>query len=116
MTTNPNSRCADHGHPTWPVPRCSACDGLLPYWHELTALAPRSDGHIADLRIDTGDFRLWTSRCSTADGEPFDCTVHAEVLDTYVGRWLDLGHYDGEEPPRGLPGLTPHALRGEVAR
>ncbi len=86
---------------------------LLPGWEALTALDSLHPGHFLDLRIDTGDFRVWTSRCGLADGEPFEHTVHVETL-SEDGPWLDLGHYDGDAPPRGLPGLTPHALRGET--
>ncbi len=85
---------------------------LLPGWEALTALDSLHSGQVHELRIDTGDFRVWTSRCTLADGEPYEHTVHVERLDD--GRWIDLGHYDGDAPPRGLPGLTPHALRGET--
>lgn len=113
-----SARCGIHNHPThpgYPPPlcRCSACDGVLPYWHELLARPSMADTQTCDLRIDTEAVRLWTSRCGLLDGEPFDHTVYAEMLGD-DGRWFDLGHYDGLEPPRGLPGLTAHALRGEL--
>lgn len=82
----------------------------LPDWNELTTLDPIVDGHTATLRIDTGDFRLWTARTGLDDGEPYERTVYVELFDG--NRWSDLGHYDGDEPPRGLPGMTAHALRG----
>ena len=86
---------------------------LMPSWAELTPLNVLSQGWNADLRIDTGDFRVWTARTGLADGEPYERTVYVEVFDG--GRWNDLGHYDGDDPPRGLPGVTPHAFRGELA-
>ncbi len=90
---------------------------MLPGWEALTALDSRWSGHVYELRIDTGDFRVWTSRCGLADGEPFEHTVYVEVRAEPFDRgsdWIDLGHYDGDDPPYGLPGLTPHALRGEI--
>ncbi len=91
---------------------------LLPDWETLTALDSLSESTFHDLRIDTGDFRVWTSRANLADGEPYPHTVYVETRTENADRsrelWQALGHYDGDAPPRGLPGLTPHALRGET--
>lgn len=104
------------GHPVngYPV--------FLPTFEQLEALPSLCQAQTCDLRIDTGDFRVWTSRMGLEDGEPFERTVYVEVFshhhDPESGgtwfRWQDLGHYDGDDPPRGLPGMTPHALRGEL--
>ena len=91
---------------------CSSCAPRLPFWHELMAIEKVLGGQMADLRIDTGDFRIWTSRMDLDDGEPFEKTVYVEVNDD--GWWKDLGHYDGDEPPRSLPGVTHHAFRGHL--
>lgn len=85
----------------------------LPDWIELTTIEPLDSGWNADLRIDTGDFRVWTARTGLDDGEPYERTVYVETYGP-TG-WTDLGHYDGDEPPTGLPGMTPHALAGEFA-
>lgn len=108
--------CGIHGNATEPVPRCSQCDGLLPYWHELQVLdtVGQGSGWTCDLRIDTGSFRVWTARTTMADGEPYERTVYVEAHNDEMGGWEDCGHYDGDDPPRGLPGITPGALRGEV--
>jgi len=92
---------------------------LLPTHAALSELPSLSIGLAADLRIDTGDFRVWTTRTGLADGEPFERTVYVEAYDFFreqpgVSGWFDLGHYDGDEPPHGLPGMTRHALRGEL--
>jgi len=93
---------------------------FLPTFEQLEALPSLWQAQTCDLRVDTGDFRVWTSRMGLEDGDPFEHTVYVEVydpdpVDLKVGRhWKDLGHYDGDDPPRGLPGMTPHALRGEL--
>ena len=84
----------------------------LPTWAELHNCPSLCQTQTSDLRIDTGDFRIWTSRMTLADGEPYERTVYAEFYSEDF-RWNDLGHYDGDEPPRSLPGMSPHALRGE---
>ena len=85
---------------------------MLPCYELLETLPTLGESQACNLKIDTGDFRVWISRCGLADGEPFENTVYVEFNDG--DRWKDLGHYDGDNPPRGLPGFTPHALRGEL--
>jgi hypothetical protein len=119
VMADPVVRCGIHGTPTHPgyeppFNRCSACDNVLPYWHELIVLPSLAEGHTVDLRVDTEAFRVWTARTGLADGEPYEHTVYVEMIDD-DGRWKDVGHYDGMEPPRGLPGVTPHAFRGELS-
>ena len=43
-------------------------------------------GHTSDLKIDTGDTRVWLSRCSVEDGEPENDRVTVETL--VNGRWI----------------------------
>lgn len=67
-----------------------------------------------DLKIELrGEVRVWLSRCGLDDGEPFARTIYIELFDADQGRWVDVGHYDGDDPPRGLPGITALMLRGE---
>ena len=53
---------------------------LLPTFAELNVLPSLAGGHTADLRVDTGAFRLWTSRMDIADGEPFEGLLLAPHL------------------------------------
>ena len=93
-------------------------ENLLPTWEALIVLDNLFTAHTVTLRIEVGDFRVWTSRCGLADGEPFEHTVYvearAENADRDRGWWQDLGHYDGDDPPLGLPGLSPADLRGST--
>lgn len=72
-----------------------------PRWAALVALPVLDEAQGCDLRIDTGDLRVWTSRMGLEDGEPYARTVYVEALRDH--RWLDVGHYDGDHPPRSLP-------------
>ena len=90
---------------------------LMPTTEQLQALDTISQGWNADLKIDTQDFRVWLARTGLEDGEPFEHTVYVEANGAFDERsmsgWRELGHYDGDDPPRGLPGVTAHAFRGE---
>jgi hypothetical protein len=105
----------------------------LPEWERLMKLPVMYSNHTADLRLEVhypaetnfADVRLWTTRGGLADGEPFEHTVYVEVRDIVMaeimpgaggngGTWYDLGHYDGDNPPEGLPGLTATALRNMI--
>jgi hypothetical protein len=98
-------------------------ENVMPDWDALVARPVLQEGWAWDLRVDTGEFRLWTARTGLADGEPYEHTVYVELFDEgrwvsadewATARWCDVGHYDGDDPPRGLPGVTPHAFRGEL--
>lgn len=58
---------------------------------ELEALPTLSVGQSCNLKIDEGDRRIWLSRCTVADGEPFDNAVTVETL--VDGRWVDFERY-----------------------
>ena len=59
----------------------------------LEPLETLSVGQTCDLKIDTGNSRIWLSRCSTLDGMPFDNMVTVEVLK--AGKWVILDTYAG---------------------
>ena len=54
-------------------------------YSELTAMPTLRSGHFANLKVDTGEIRIWVSRCSLADGE-LD-PVQVECLED--GCWID---------------------------
>lgn len=65
-------------------------------WANLLDMLPTiTQAQTADLKVDTGDTRVWQARTTTADGEPFDRTIYVETLSR--GRWLDVGYFDGDE-------------------
>ena len=57
-------------------------------YQQLEAMPALCTGQAADLKIDTGNVRVWLSRCSIADGE-LD-PVQVEVLDEENGRWVEV--------------------------
>lgn len=61
--------------------------------HVLEDMETLSVGQACNLHIDRNGFRVWLSRCSVEDGEPFDETVYLE--EEWDGRWRDVGYYDG---------------------
>ena len=61
---------------------------------EIEALPTMSVGQEADLKIDTGKMRVWLSRCTVADGMPYNNQVTVEKLKD--GRWLTLEEYEAE--------------------
>ena len=50
-------------------------------------------GQTCDLKLDTGQMRLWVSRCSVEDGEPYPDKVTVEHL--VDGRWVVTREYAG---------------------
>jgi hypothetical protein len=71
---------------------------LFPSRDDLAEQIALESGYTCDLHIDTGDLRVWWSRCSVADGEPFENTIYIEAK-TSDGRWVEALCYDGEDPP-----------------
>ncbi len=57
----------------------------------LEAMPTLSVGQADNLKIDTGDTRVWLSRCTVEDGEPCDNKVTVEGL--VDGRWTDTAYY-----------------------
>jgi hypothetical protein len=55
---------------------------------ELKALPVLAQGQADDLLIESDGERVWLSRCSTEDGEPWDNKV---TVERYVGRaWVEV--------------------------
>jgi len=79
----------------------------MPSTEQLEALPTLAQGHVVDLKIDDGEFRISLSRCDAADGEPFDNTVYVEAL--FAGRWLEFGYYDGDDPIESID-FVKHAV------
>jgi len=86
----------------------------MPYWEDLVKLPVLSESQACNLVIDGDGTRVWIARTGLEDGEPFEHTVYVEISNESTGGWMELGHYDGDDPPFGLPGITPHGLRGLV--
>lgn len=63
---------------------------------ELKALPTISTGQADDLKIDTGDVRVWLSRCSVEDGEPFNNKVTVEVYNARLKKWLEARKYEAK--------------------
>ena len=58
---------------------------------ELEALPTLSVGQADDLKVDTGDTRVWLSRCTVEDGEPYNNKVSVEQYRD--GRWQTVDQY-----------------------
>ena len=48
-------------------------------------------GQADDLKIDDGKHRVWLSRCTVEDGEPYNNKVTVERLEN--GRWVEVDQY-----------------------
>ncbi len=60
----------------------------------LESLPTLATGQADNLKIDDGNgVRVWLSRCTVADGEPYDNKVTHERLEN--GRWLETDVYEG---------------------
>lgn len=70
---------------------------LMPSAKQLDVMETLTQAYACDLKIDTGDYRVFLSRLDAEDGEPFANTVYVEAYK--LGVWDDLGCYDGDCPP-----------------
>lgn len=59
---------------------------------ELQRLPTLSTGQADDLKIDDEETRVWLSRCTVADGEPYNNKVTIERLTD--GRWVVADTYE----------------------
>jgi hypothetical protein len=60
---------------------------------ELEVLPTLSVGQTDDLKIDTGDTRIWLARTKIEDGEPYNNRVTVEKL--IGGNWVAVEEYPG---------------------
>jgi hypothetical protein len=60
---------------------------------ELGRRKTRCVGQADDLKVESGDTRVWLSRCTKADGEPYNNKVSIEKL--INGRWEIVEEYPG---------------------
>ena len=58
---------------------------------ELEALPTLCVSQADSLKIESDTERVWLSRCTVADGEPWDNKVTVELL--IAGAWLALEHW-----------------------
>jgi hypothetical protein len=74
-----------------------------PWADLLDSLPTLFTGGGSDLKVDRGGVRVWLSRMTVGDGEPFARTLHverwsADPAHATTAGWLDAGHFDGDEP------------------
>ena len=60
---------------------------------ELEDLPTLAQGQADDLKIEDGDYRVWLSRCTIEDGEPFNDAITVEVC--INGSWIEGAKYPG---------------------
>jgi hypothetical protein len=60
---------------------------------ELDAMNTLAIGQADDLKLEDGDTRVWLSRCTVEDGEPYNNKVTVERL--IDGRWETVREYPG---------------------
>ena len=52
-------------------------------------------GQTDDLKIDTGDTRVWVARTTVEDGEPYNNRVSVEKFNQKSGRWEIVDEHEG---------------------
>lgn len=76
----------------------------MPHIDLLDALPTIEIAQASDLKISHSNVRVWVSRCGLPDGEPYEHTVYIETI--FLGRWVLRGHYDGQNPPEQIMGIS----------
>jgi len=61
---------------------------------ELESLPTLTVGQADDLKISTEHIRVWLSRCTIDDGEPYDNKVTVEMFNSANGTWQTLNIYE----------------------
>lgn len=61
---------------------------------ELRRLPTLAEGQADDLKVEVPGKRIWLSRCTVEDGEPFNNKVTVEKL--VDGRWVEVGCYEAK--------------------
>jgi len=62
---------------------------------ELEAMTTLSVGQADDLKVETFDTRIWLSRCSVEDGEPYNNKVSVERR-MRDGKWVIVEVYQAK--------------------
>ena len=63
---------------------------------ELEAMPTLTVGQADNLKIENETIRIWLSRCSVADGEPYDNKVTVEMYDNHEGKWYEDHSYQAQ--------------------
>jgi hypothetical protein len=58
----------------------------------LESLPTLCVGQVDDLKIETSHIRVWLSRCTVADGEPYDNKVSIEQC--IYDKWVVVDEYE----------------------
>lgn len=61
---------------------------------ELEALPTLCESQADDLKIEKPGYRVWLSRCTVDDGEPYDNKVTIE--ERINGCWVETQHYPAQ--------------------
>jgi hypothetical protein len=78
----------------------------MPHIDLLDSMPTIESSHASDLKISHRHVRVWVSRCDLADGEPYARTVYVETKNEPEHMWISAGHYDGQNPPDQIMGVT----------
>lgn len=62
---------------------------------ELEAMPTLSESQTDDLKVDTGQIRVWLCRCGVDDGMPYNDQVTVEMLNPKNYRWETVDEYPG---------------------
>lgn len=62
---------------------------------ELEKMSTRAQGQADDLKYETSTYRVWLSRCTVADGEPYNHKVTVEHVGR-AGQWVTVEEYQAQ--------------------
>lgn len=69
---------------------------IQPYTlQELESIPTVSQSWNADLKVQEDGLRVWLTRTSVEDGEPYNDKVSIERWDNHYGRWVTVEEYQG---------------------
>ena len=60
----------------------------------LESLPTLCTAQVDDLKIETRHIRVWLSRCTVADGEPYDNKVSIEEWNSVHDKWVVVDEYE----------------------
>lgn len=63
----------------------------------LRAMPTLCEGQAEDLKFEGPGLRVWLSRCTRHDGEPYDNRVAIEVFDEQRRRWVTLHQFEATD-------------------